>query len=490
MPRPEISQKVAVGAVFVAAMFMNIMDVTIVNVALPTIGRDFHVRPDAVDTVAIGYLVSLAVFIPASGWLGDRFGGKRILLMSIVIFTGASALCGAAGSLGQLVAFRILQGAGGGLMVPVGMAMLFRTFPPSERVRASSIMIVPTAIAPALGPLLGGLFVTNLSWRWVFYVNVPIGAAALAFGFLFLKSQRQPDPGDFDLLGFVLAAAGLALIMYGVSEGPFHGWRSALIVSTITCGAVLLAALIRVELRRMHPLIDFRLFSDRLFRSTNAVMALGAAAFIGALFLVALFFQDGLGLSALQSGLNTFPEAIGVMVGAQVITRLLYPVFGPRRVMVGGILLLSASLAALALVGVETNLWWVRVDMFIAGYGMSHVFVPSQAAGFATISPAATGRASTLFNAVRQVGSAVGVALLTTVIAAVGPVRVVDGHVSPYLTAYHVAFLVAAGVALLAGICALTVSDADAADTMVRRPEARRRAKSAQPAREPVGASG
>ena len=490
MPRPEISQKVAVGAVFVAAMFMNIMDVTIVNVALPTIGRDFHVRPDAVDTVAIGYLVSLAVFIPASGWLGDRFGGKRILLMSIVIFTGASALCGAAGSLGQLVAFRILQGAGGGLMVPVGMAMLFRTFPPSERVRASSIMIVPTAIAPALGPLLGGLFVTNLSWRWVFYVNVPIGAAALAFGSLFLKSQRQPDPGDFDLLGFVLAAAGLALIMYGVSEGPFHGWRSALIVSTITCGAVLLAALIRVELRRMHPLIDFRLFSDRLFRSTNAVMALGAAAFIGALFLVALFFQDGLGLSALQSGLNTFPEAIGVMVGAQVITRLLYPVFGPRRVMVGGILLLSASLAALALVGVETNLWWVRVDMFIAGYGMSHVFVPSQAAGFATISPAATGRASTLFNAVRQVGSAVGVALLTTVIAAVGPVRVVDGHVSPYLTAYHVAFLVAAGVALLAGICALTVSDADAADTMVRRPEARRRAKSAQPAREPVGASG
>jgi EmrB/QacA subfamily drug resistance transporter len=490
VPRPEISQKVAVGTVFVAAMFMNIMDVTIVNVALPTIGREFHVRPDSVDTVAIGYLVSLAVFIPASGWLGDRFGGKRILLTSIVIFTGASALCGAAGSLGQLVAFRILQGAGGGLMVPVGMAMLFRTFPPSERVRASSIMVIPTAIAPALGPLLGGLFVTNLSWRWVFYVNVPIGAAALVFGFLFLKSQRQADPGAFDLLGFVLAAAGLGLIMYGVSEGPFHGWGSALIVSTITCGALLLAALIRVELRRTHPLIDFHLFSDRLFRSTNAVMALGAAAFIGVLFLVALFFQDGLGLSALQSGLNTFPEAIGVMVGAQVITRLLYPIFGPRRVMVGGTLLLSAALAALALVGFETNLWWVRADMFIAGYGMSHVFVPSQAAGFATISPAATGRASTLFNAVRQVGSAVGVALLTTVIATVGPVRVVDGHVSPYLTAYHVAFLVAAGVALLAGICALTVSDADAADTMVRRPESKRRARSAQPAREPVPATG
>jgi EmrB/QacA subfamily drug resistance transporter len=491
VPRPEISQKVAVGAVFVAAMFMNIMDVTIVNVALPTIGREFHVRPDSVDTVAIGYLVSLAVFIPASGWLGDRFGGKRILLTSIVIFTAASALCGAAGSLGQLVAFRILQGVGGGLMVPVGMAMLFRTFPPSERVRASSILVVPTAIAPALGPVLGGLFVTDLSWRWVFYVNVPIGVAAITFGLLFLKSQREPDPGEFDLLGFVLAAAGLGLLMYGISKGPFDGWGSALIVSTITCGVVLLAALIWVELRRAHPLIDFRLFSDRLFRSTNAVLALGAAAFIGALFLVALFFQDGLGLSALQSGLNTFPEALGVMVGAQVITRLLYPVYGPRRIMVGGILLLSASLAALSLVGFHTNLWWVRADMFVAGYGMSHVFVPSQAAGFATISPADTGRASTLFNALRQVGSAAGVALLTTVIAAVGPVRVVDGHVSPYLTAYHMAFLVAAGVALLAGVCALTVSDADAAGTMVRRTPSRRRVGAvASEAPEPVPAGG
>jgi EmrB/QacA subfamily drug resistance transporter len=486
-----MNQKVAVGTVFVAAMFMNIMDVTIVNVALPTIGREFHVRPDSVDTVAIGYLVSLAVFIPVSGWLGDRFGGKRVLLTAVVIFTGASALCGAASSLGQLVAFRVLQGAGGGLMVPVGMAMLFRAFPPSERVRASSILLVPTAVAPALGPVLGGLFVTHLTWRWVFYVNVPIGIAAVAFGLVFLKSQSQPDPGEFDLLGFLLAGSGLALLMYGVSEGPFHGWGSPLIVTTITCGVVLIATLIGVELRRTHPLIDFRLFSDRLFRSSNAVLALGAAAFIGALFLVALFFQDGLGQSALESGLNTFPEAIGVMVGAQVVTRFLYPVFGPRRVMVGGLLVLAAALSTLALVGFDTNMWWVRLNMFIVGYGMSHVFVPSQAAGFATISPADTGRASTLFNALRQLGSAVGVALLSTVVATVGPVRVVDGHVAPDLTAYHVAFLVAAGVALLAGLCALTVNDADAAATMVRRSRAGGRTRQVPGgAPEPVPAAG
>src|SRR5579864_6164395 len=218
-----MNQKIAVSVVFVAAMFMNIMDATIVNVALPTLGREFHVRPDSVDTVAIGYLVSLAVFIPASGWLGDRFGGRRILLISIVIFTVASALCGAATSLGELVAFRILQGAGGGLMVPVGMALLFRTFPPAERIRASSILVVPTAIAPALGPVLGGLFVTDVSWRWVFYVNLPIGLAAFLFGLYFLQEQHEHAAGTFDIIGFVLSASGLGLAMYGVSEGPFRG---------------------------------------------------------------------------------------------------------------------------------------------------------------------------------------------------------------------------------------------------------------------------
>jgi EmrB/QacA subfamily drug resistance transporter len=354
-------------------------------------------------------------------------------------------------------------------MVPVGMAMLYRTFPPAERVRASSIMVVPTAMAPALGPVLGGLFVTDLSWRWVFYVNVPIGIAALVFGMVFLVPQTEPQPGQFDLRGFVLAAAGLGLVMYGISEGPFDGWGRPLIVSAIAVGTAMLALLVWVEMRQRHPLVDVRLFSDRLFRSTNAVLGLGSAAFIGTLFLVALFFQDGLGLSALQSGLNTFPEALGVMVGAQVVTRLLYPVFGPRRIMVGGLVVLAGALSLLSLFGFGSNLWWIRIDMFVLGYGMSHVFVPSQAAGFATISAADTGRASTLFNAMRQLGSAVGVALLSTVVATVGPVRVVSGRQLPNLTAYHTAFLVAAGVAVVALLCALTVSDADAAATMVRR---------------------
>lgn len=481
MPALKLNQKISVSVVFVAAMFMNIMDVTIVNVALPTLGRQFHVRADQVDTVAIGYLVSLAIFIPASGWLGDRLGARRVLMGSIVMFTGASALCGISTSLGELVTFRVLQGIGGGLMVPVGMALLYRTFPPAERIRASSILVIPTAIAPALGPVLGGLFVTDLSWRWVFYVNLPIGAAAFVFGLLFLSGGDDQVAGAFDLPGFVLSAAGLALLMYGVSEGPFHGWGSTEIVAACVSGAVLLTALVIVEWRSDHPLIDIRLFSDRLFRSSNAVLGIGSAAFLGSLFLVALFYQDGLGLSALQSGLNTFPEALGVMLGAQVVTRALYPVYGPRRVMIGGLGLLAVTLALISLVGAGTNLWWMRVLMVVLGYGMAHVFVPSQAAGFATISPADTARASTMFNALRQLGGAVGVAVLSTVVAAVGPLHVVAGHPRPNLAAYHLAFLVAAALSVLAGIVATTVNDADAAGTMVRRGR-RARASAGEPA--------
>src|SRR4051794_38813262 len=275
-------------------MFMNIMDITIVNVALPTIGHEFGVEADSLDAVAIGYLVSLAVVIPASGWLGDRFGMRRILLLAIAIFTLASALCGLADSYGQLIFFRVLQGVGGGMLTPTGTAMLMRTFPPAERVRASSILVIPTAFAPALGPVLGGLLVDTLSWRWVFFVNLPIGIFALIFGLLCLGEQRQEHPGRFDVRGFGLSGVGFAALMYGISEGPSHGWGSPVILTSIVLGAVLLVALVITQRRTAEPLLDLKLFSDRLFRSTNAVMFLATAGFLGTLFVVALFFQNGL----------------------------------------------------------------------------------------------------------------------------------------------------------------------------------------------------
>ncbi len=461
----RISQKVAIAVVFVAAMFMSILDATIVNVALPTIGHDFAVSTTSVDSISIAFLVSLAVFIPASGWLGDRFGGKRILLTAIVVFTVASMACGLASSLGELVAFRILQGAGGGMLAPVGMAMLFRAFPPEERVRASAILTVPTTLAPALGPVLGGLLVTDLSWRWVFYVNLPIGIAALTFGIIFLQGSPQEQPGRFDLAGFLLSGLGLGLLMYGVSEGPNLGWHRPEIQATIAAGVLLLAVMVVVELRSAAPLVDLRLLGNRLFRSSNGVMVLASVAFLGTLYAISLYYQNGRGLSALGSGLSTFPEAFGVMGGAQLASRVLYPRLGPRRHISIGLTGTAASIGLLALMGPHTSLWWARLLMLTLGLSMAQVFVPVQAAAFATITPEATGRASTMFNAIRQLGGAVGVAVLTTVIVLVGPVHLVAGHQVANLAAYRVAFVTAAAICLCALAWSLSIRDGDAAST-------------------------
>ena len=463
------NQKLIVAVVYVAAMFMAIMDTTIVNVALPTVGRAFHARADSVGLVPIAYLVSLTVFIPASGWLGDRIGGRRALLGAIALFTIASALCGVSGSLAELVAFRVLQGVGGAVMTPVGLAMLFRVYPPAERVRVSSILAVVTALAPALGPVLGGVFTTYLSWRLVFFVNVPIGVATFAFGAVALAAHAPAHPGRLDMAGLALSGLGLGSVMYGISTGPVRGWLAAPVLATISAGVLLLVAMVAVELRVASPLVDLRLFRNRLFAAATSLYGLGSVAYLGALFLAALFFQDALGLSAVQSGLTVFPSALGVMAGSQVVTRLLYWRLGPRRLITAGLPVMAAALALMAQVGPATSLWLVRLIMFAVGIGVSLVFIPNQAASMATITKAQTGRASAIFNAGKQLGGAVGVALLATVLAAAGPTQERAGHLTANLTAYHDGFLAAAAVALISVLAARTVRDSDAAATMVPR---------------------
>lgn len=465
--------KVSVSVVFVAAMFMNILDTTIVNTAIPAIGDQFDASVSSTGAVASAYLVSLAVVIPASGWLGDRFGTRRIFLVALALFTLASGLCGLAGSLGQLIGFRVLQGVGGGMMTPVGMAMLFRVFPQNERVRASRILVLPTALAPALGPVLGGLFVDHLSWHWAFIVNVPIGLAALAFGAAYLPASEGGEHGRFDALGFVLAGVGLGSLMYAVSEGPARGWGTVGIVAPGVVGVVLLLALVAHELRTAAPLLHLRLLRDRIFSSSILIMIPATAGFLGFLYAFPLLQQEGLGRSASTSGLLTFPEAIGVMAGSQIVSRL-YPVVGPRRLMAVGAAVVAALAAFLSTMDAGTPDAVVVVAMFFLGLAMSSVFIPQQSAAFANISARETGQASGLFNALRQTGAAVGVATLATVISVVGPLKSggATGAPVPNLTAYHAAFLVSAGLLVLAAVMALRIRDADAASTMGRREEA------------------
>ena len=472
MHRNWLDPKVSVSIVFVTAMFMSIMDSTIVNVALPSLARQLNVPSTAIDAVVVAYLVSLAVVMPASGWLGDRWGTKRIFLLALTLFTISSALCGLARSYEMLILFRVLQGASGGALTPVGTAMLFRTFPPSQRLQVSRVLIFATILAPAIGPILGGFLVTQFSWRWVFYVNVPIGIVACLFGLIFLYEHKEENPGRFDLVGFLLGGIGLALVMYALSEGPTSGWTSINIIGSALVGTLMLGAFVLIELRVPEPMIDLRLLHNRLFRTTNLVSLFAYAGFLGVLFVSPLFLQEARGVSALTSGLTTFPEAIGVVLSTQLVARL-YPRIGPRRLMAGGLTGVAILMAMLSLVGQDTNLWIMRALLFFIGAGMAYAFLPLRAASFATISSASTGRASAFYSSQTQLGAAFGVAVLGSVLSIIGPTTIsATGAVQPNLAAYHAAFLAAAVLALIAACIALTISDRDAAVTMRRKGDA------------------
>jgi EmrB/QacA subfamily drug resistance transporter len=456
--KSAVSPKVVVSIVFVSSMFMNIMDATVVNVALPTLSRSFDVPLASVSGVVTAYLVALAVAMPASGWLGDRFGARRVMLGSIGLFTVTSALCGIATSIPELIAFRALQGIGSGILVPVGMAMMFRAFPPAERIQANRYLMVPTLLAPASGPIIGGALVSGLSWRWIFYINLPIGVAALTFGLLFLPGGSEHPAGRFDLPGFLLAAAGFPLFMYALTTGATSGWTSPEVLATGLAGIVALAAFIGMELRASEPMLELRIFRNRLFRSTTAQLMTAAAGFFGALFLVPLLLQAGLGFSALHSGLSTFTEAIGGMTGIQVTTRL-YKRVGPRRLMMAGMAGTAGTIGGMALAGPASAPWLIPVLMFLTGCCFGFAISPSQTANMATVSAAQTGHGSTLVNTLRQAGAAAGIAIFGTVLT--------TSHASPAdLAGFRVALAIAAALMLGAVVLSSFVRDADAAASM------------------------
>ncbi len=452
-------QKIAVASVFVAAMFINIIDATVVNVALPTIALDYGVPVDQTATINIGFLVAVAVAIPVAGWLGDRFGPRGVFIGALAAFTAASGACGLAATVEQLVVFRVLQGLGGGLMTPVGLTMLYRTYPPRERVRLSRITTVPIAFAPALGPVLGGFLVEHVSWRWIFGINIPIGVLALAFTLIWVRPLAKAPRTRFDLPGFLLAGFGFAGFMFALSEGPSRGWGTPLIVTSGLVGLALLVALVPVQLRVRTPMLQLRLYRLRLFRSTNLVTMASSAGFLGALFVYPLMLQTSFGYGAMEAGLLTFPEALGIMVGTQMVGRL-YAKVGPRRLIAAGQSVVCAILLTLALIsGDRVPPAVLVVLMVILGLGQSHTFVPTQAAAFDTVPRDQIGAGTTLYNATRQAGAAIGVAIAATAIAGIGVGLAPDAEPTPFRWA-----LVACAMCNMLGVLlALTVDDKDAA---------------------------
>ncbi len=469
----RIEYKYLVGIAFVFGLFMDLLDMTITNVALPRLAEDFHASTTTIEWVVSGYLVSLAIFIPVSGWAGDRFGTKRVFMFALTMFTLSSLACGLSQTIGELIFFRVVQGVGGGMMTPVGTAMLFRAFPPAERATASALLSIPAVVAPASGPVLGGYLVEFQSWHWIFLINVPIGIGGLIFAGLVLREEKQANPGRLDIPGFILSASGLSSVVYALAEAGNRGFNDGRVMAFGLSGLALLGLLTVVELRVSEPMLDLRLFKNKLFAASNAVQLVGFGAMQGALFLLPLFLQSEQGLSPLQSGLTTFPQAIGVMMMVRPAEKI-YRAIGPRRMMMVGMLGISLTTGMFVWVGLNTDQWWIRGIMLLRGWSFAFTLIPLQTATFATIRGEDTGRASAIFNSGRQVAASFGVALLATVLsnrmthhgAQLGSPLTLD----PAVTSFHEAFIVASALGVVGLVMSLLIDDREAAGTMsVRR---------------------
>ncbi|MGE7924255.1 DHA2 family efflux MFS transporter permease subunit [Viridibacillus arvi] len=459
--RIQLDPKLVVSIVYVAAMFMVSMDGTIVNVILPTISKEFNIEPSSTSGINVGYLVSLAVFLPVAGWLGDRFGTKKIFLMALGVFTAASLLCGVANNLQTLNLFRILQGAGGGVLTPVGMAILFRTFSAEERPKVSRSLVLPIAFAPAIGPIIGGFFAEQLSWRWAFYINVPFGIIVLLFGLLFLKEHKEPATGRLDLPGFLLSAVGFSMLMYALNIGPSRGWSSPVIMYTGFVGFVCVCSFVLIELRVNKPMLDLRLLNDRLFRTLGIISLFSMAGLLGLLFVFPIMYQNATNATPLESGLATFPEALGLMVASRMMPWTSKKL-SINQVIWIGLLLTTMIFSLISIVGPTANSWFLRVLLFSVGLCLGHTVVAVQFSTFTNITSASMGRATTLFNVQNRIGSAFGVAILASILGAVGNGLLETSGGEPFnLVSYQLALFGSVVFLIIALLFALSLRKED-----------------------------
>ncbi|HEX7095473.1 MAG TPA: DHA2 family efflux MFS transporter permease subunit [Acidimicrobiales bacterium] len=440
---------VSLGVVLVSTL-MVVLDTTIVNVALPEI-RDSLRAGDGVEWIVTAYLLAVAVSQPATGWLADRLGRKRVFVGSLVCFTLASLLCALAPSLGLLVVFRVLQGLGGGAMMPVGMAIVFEVFPPERRGQAMGVWGVAAMAGPTIGPTLGGYLVTSVSWHWLFLINVPMGLLAVTLATRYLRDLGHRDDRSLDVLGLVLGASGLALLLLGVSQSPQWGWASPSTVVSISAGVALLAAFVTCELRVDEPIVELRMFGVRAFSISMAVILFTAGAQYTRLVFIPLELQDVRGYTALRVGVLLIPSALATAAAMPLGGRMMDRI-GPRLPILSGCTMMAIAAVALGFVRVSSPIWFIVVMLGLQGFGMGLTAAPATVAGMNALSGRFVAQASAMRSLTSQVAGATAIAITSTIVASRMPSAPSLGETQ---SAYNSAFLVAAGGLLVAIVLAL-----------------------------------
>jgi EmrB/QacA subfamily drug resistance transporter len=410
---PELKR---IASVVVLGSIMSILDTTIVAVALDTLGKDFRVPVSTIQWVTTGYLLALAVVIPVTGWAIDRVGAKPMWMLSLTLFIIGSSLCGVAWSANSLIFFRVLQGLGGGMILPIGQAVLARAAGPQRMGRVMSVIGVPTVMGPVLGPVLGGLIISNFSWRWIFYINVPIGILTLILSSRILTNDVPKVKTGFDTLGFCLLSPGLAALVYALSEvGVTGSFTSTPVLVSFILGLGLMVGFVLHALHVKNPLLELRLFKDRNFTIANICIFVMGATLFGAMFLLPLYYQIARGQAPWVAGLLMAPQGIGAACVMRLSGRVTDRV-GPRKVVPAGIILMAAATIPFAFVSTGTSEILLAGTLFARGLGLGMSMMPIMAAAYFNLSPSDIPRASTTLNIVRQIGASVAVAAFAVVL--------------------------------------------------------------------------
>ncbi|MDA8155161.1 MAG: DHA2 family efflux MFS transporter permease subunit [Actinomycetota bacterium] len=439
--RPSVSPWIITISVMLAT-FMEVLDTTIVTVAVPHIAGSLSASTDQATWVLTSYLVSNAIVLPASGWLSIYFGRKRFLVVCIVIFTLASIASGVASSLQMLVIARVFQGAGGGALQPVSQAILLESFPPEKRGMAMAAFAIGVVLAPILGPTVGGWLTDNYSWRWAFYINIPIGILAIMMIRTFVDDPpyiREARPGRIDFTGFGLMAIGLAALQIILDKGQEADWFAAPWIRWFAAiSATALILFIIWELRAREPIVHLRVFADRNFAVGTLLMTCVGIALYSAISLIPLFLQVLLRYPALQSGLAVSPRGIGALVMMPVVGYLTDKI-DFRKLIGTGFVIVAISLWLISRLSLETSAWNIGLPSILTGVGLSMVFVPLSAVAMGTLPQNEIGNASGVFNLMRNVGGSTGVSLLVTYQArhAQKDQAVLVSRLSPWNLAYQ-----------------------------------------------------
>ena len=417
---PSRKRKTSILLICCTSLFIVGLDVTAVNVALPSIGRDLDAGVSGLQWTVDAYTVVMASLLMFSGSIADRFGRKRVFMAGLAVFAAASLLCSLAPTVELLVAFRVLQAVGGSMMNPVAMSIIANTFTdPRERAQAVGVWGAVFGISMALGPIVGGVLVASVGWEAIFWINVPLGLAAIALTLRFVPESRAPRPRRFDPLGQLAVTVLLATLTFGIIEAPNLGWTSPPVVAALAAAAAALVTLLVHEPRREEPLIDLRFFGSIPFASAIAISVSAFAAFGGFLFLNTLYLQDGRGLSPLEAGLATVPMALMTVVMSPLSGRIVGR-RGPRLPLtVAGVCLVTGCAL---LVGIEpgTPLGWLIAAYVVFGTGFGLVNAPITNAAVSGMPRAQAGVAAAIATTSRQVGTTLGVALVGAIAAAGG----------------------------------------------------------------------